>query len=391
MGERGYMAFQRPVSRRKLLQAMGGGALAVTAIPLLAACDASTTSTTTDSVTPDDTSDVADTDQDDADSQTDADDTDVGDDVVSGEVTVYSGRNQELVQPILDQFTEATGITVNARFGDTAELAAAILEEGQNSPADLYFGQDAGALGALAREGRLSALPETLLERVEPRFRSPDGVWVGISGRARAVVYNTDLVDESEIPDSILGFVDPQWDGRLGWAPTNGSFQSFITALRVIEGDDVARDWLEGINALNPRVFEGNTPIVRAAIAGEIAAGFVNHYYLHRERAEAGEPLPAENYIYQNGDPGALVNIAGAGILNVASSRAQAEVLIDYLLDVEAQTYFATETHEYPLVSGVEGNPDLVPIDDIDTPDVDLSDLADLEGTLAIMRDVGLL
>jgi iron(III) transport system substrate-binding protein len=375
------------MTRRRLLMSAAGGAVSIAALPLLAGCDSdddehAPATDTSNSSTP-----AGETPEPD-----DNDETESGDDSgEGGEITLYSGRSQELIQPILDEFMEETGIQVNARFGDTAELAAAILEEGQNSPADVYFGQDAGALGALAREGRLQELSESFLERVESRFRSPDGHWVGISGRARAVVYNTDQLAEPEIPTSILDFVDEKWDGMLGWAPTNGSFQSFVTALRVLEGDDVARDWLEGINALSPRIYEGNMPILRAVISGEIAAGFVNHYYLHRERAEVGRELPAENYIYRNGDPGALVNVAGVGILDVAGNQSQAERFVEFLLAERAQSYFADATHEYPLTPGIQGNPDLVPLDEIDTPDVDLSDLSDLEGTLAMLRDVGLL
>ena len=307
------------------------------------------------------------------------------------EVVIYSGRSEELVDPILRRFEELTGATVRVQYAGTAELAATILEEGDNSPADVFFAQDAGALGAVAQEGMLTELPEDILSLVDSRFNSEEGLWVGISGRARAVVYNTENVSEADIPESILDFTDPSWRGRLGWAPTNASLQSFVTALRVLEGDDVAREWLEGIQANEPMVYSGNTPIVEAAISGEIDAGFVNHYYLHRIEAEAGEDLPAENYIYTNGTPGALVNVAGAGILSTAPNPEAADALLRFLLSEEAQLYFAEETFEYPLVAGVETNPDLVPLDEIETPDIDLSDLDDLEGTLELMTEVGVL
>src|SRR3990170_7585325 len=128
----------------------------------------------------------------------------------SGSITVYSGRSEELVGPLLDQFTEATGIEVEARYGDTAEMANLILTEGENSPADVFFAQDAGALGAVAEQGLLAALPEEVLGLVEERFRSPSGEWVGVSGRARVVAYNTESLTEEELPDSIYGFTDPE-------------------------------------------------------------------------------------------------------------------------------------------------------------------------------------
>lgn len=305
-------------------------------------------------------------------------------------MVVYSGRSEELVKPILNQFGEAFGVTVEVRYGDSAEMAALILEEGDSSPADVFFSQDAGALGALEREGLFADLPEDILSRVDARFASPDGQWVGISGRARAVVYNTEALTEADIPASILDFTDEAWSGRLGWAPTNASFQAFVTALRVERGDDAAREWLEGMVANDIMVFEGNSPIVQAVIDGEIDAGFVNHYYLLRQKAEEGGDLPAENFIYSDGDPGALINVAGAGVL-ASGSQELANAFVGYLLDTEAQQYFADETFEYPLIKGVEGDPGLVPLAEIETPDIDLSDLADLEGTLEMLRDVGIL
>ncbi|MCM8747556.1 iron ABC transporter substrate-binding protein [Thermomicrobiaceae bacterium CFH 74404] len=311
---------------------------------------------------------------------------------IGGSLTVYSGRSESLIGPLMDQVQSALGIDVRVRYGDTAELAAAILEEGERSPADLFFAQDAGALGAVAREGRFIQLDADVLERVEPRFRSPDGLWVGISGRARTVVYNTDQLSEADIPASILDFPNVErWRDRLGWAPTNGSFQAFVTALRVLRGDDAARSWLEGLKALGTRRYENNTAIVKATIAGEIQAGFVNHYYLVREEAQAGQDLPAENYFYRNGDPGALINVAGVGILASGRNQEQAKALVDYLLSAEAQQYFAEQTFEYPLIEGVPASPKLIPLEEIQTPDIDLSDLDDLQGTLALLQEVGLL
>ncbi len=309
-----------------------------------------------------------------------------------GSLTVYSGRSESLVGPLFEQFEEATGIDVRVRYGDTAELAATILEEGGRSPADVYFAQDAGALGALQREGRLSELPPEQLALVPPKFRSPDGQWVGVSGRARVVVYNTDALDESDLPASILDFTDPRWKGEIGWAPTNGSFQAFVTGLRVQLGDDAARDWLEGIEANDPQEYPNNTAAVEAVVSGEVQLAFVNHYYLLQFRQERGD-VPAENYYFRNGDPGALVNVAGVGILDSAGEREMALRLVEYLLSPAAQQYFANETYEYPLVEGAdiaiaEG---LVPLDELQPPDIDLSELADLEGTLEMLREAGVL
>ncbi|MGH7129817.1 MAG: extracellular solute-binding protein, partial [Planctomycetaceae bacterium] len=263
------------MSRRSLLRAIAGGAAALGVLPLLAACGDDE----------DEESAGAEADPE-ADPAADPEAGEGTEQSFSGEsLVIYSGRSEELVSEIIERFEQANNLSVEVRYGDTAELAAQLLEEGDGSPADVYFAQDAGALGAVAKEGLFTELPENILERVDERFRSPDGAWVGVSGRARAVVYNTEAVSEADIPASILDFTDPVWKDRLGWAPTNGSFQAFVTALRVERGDDAARDWLEGIIANNPTVFEGNNPIVTAVNEGEIDAGFVNHYYLLRQEA----------------------------------------------------------------------------------------------------------
>ncbi len=306
-------------------------------------------------------------------------------------VTIYSGRSEELVAPILERFTEETGIEVRVRYGGTAELAALLLEEGDRSPADVFFAQDAGALGAVEAAGLFAVLDDEVLERVQKTLRAPSGAWVGVSGRARVVVYNTERLAPEDLPASILDFTDPQWAGRIGWPPTNGSFQAFVTALRLVEGEQAARDWLEGIQANDPIVYAQNTPTVAAVAAGEVDIGFVNHYYLHRFLAEEGEGFGARNYYTAPGDVGTLINVAGVGILDAADHRDEAAELVAFLLSDTAQRYFADETYEYPVVASVEANADVPSIDELQPLSIDLGRLEDLKATLALMRDVGIL
>lgn len=306
-------------------------------------------------------------------------------------LTVYSGRTESLIAPILTQFTEETGIEVRVLYGDTAGVANQILEEGANSPADVYIAQDAGALGALAKAGRLAELPAEVMALVEnPAFKSPDNLWIGLSGRARVLVYNTELIEQLglELPESILELTDEAWRGQVGWAPTNGSFQSNITAMRKLLGDEATRAWLEGMIANDVQVYEGNTPIVQAVINGEIAAGLVNHYYIYRFLVEDPD-IPAALHYFPGGDPGALVNVAGAGIVDTTDQPEEAAALIAFLLGETAQTYFATQTYEYPLAAGVEPNEELKPLADIEVPEIDLTDLDDLAGTLMLIEDSG--
>ncbi len=307
------------------------------------------------------------------------------------ELTIYSGRNENLVGPLLERYQEISGVTVNVRYGGTAELAATILEEGQNSPADIFFGQDAGALGALSLAGRFTALPAAILDRVDPRFQSGSGDWVGASGRARVFVYNSEMLSEDDLPNDIWALTEPQWQGKVGWAPTNGSFQAFVTAVRVLEGEDRARAWLEAMIANDVQVYAKNTPIVEATGRGEIELGLVNHYYLYRFLAEDPD-FQARNHHPAAGDAGAMINVAGVGILDTAKDRAAAEAFVAFLLSDEAQTYFSAETNEYPLVPGVPTTAaGLLPLAEVNTPDIDLTDLDDLQGTLQLLQEVNAL
>lgn len=304
-------------------------------------------------------------------------------------LTLYSGRDEELVGPLLKQFEEETGITLKVRYANTAELAATILEEGTKSPADVYLAQDAGALGAIAKEGLFARLPDPVLEKVEPRFRSKDGLWVGVTGRARVVAYNTERLSPGDLPDSILDFTDPKWKGRIGWPPTNGSFQAFITALRVTKGEETARNWLRGIIANEPKDYAKNTAAVEAVGRGEVDVAFVNHYYLFRLKEEHGPDFPVALHYPKDGDPGSLINVAGTGVLKSSRNKGAAEKLVEYLLSETAQKYFAGKTFEYPLAKGVKTGQELVPLAEIQTPGIDLSDLSDLERTLDLLRDTG--
>ena len=307
-------------------------------------------------------------------------------------LTVYSGRNRNLVDPIIERFAEEHDVKVAVRYGSTSGITATLLEEGDNTPADVVFLQDAGALGALTEEGVLLRLDDDLLGRVDRQFRSADGRWVGVSGRARVVVYNTEAVDpRKDLPASVLGFTDPKWKGRIGWAPTNGSFQAFVTGLRLQLGEAAARAWLEGIMANDPVDYSNNTSTVQATANGEVEVGFVNHYYLHRFLEERGEDFGARNYYLLGGDAGGMINVAGVGVVRFSDDQDLAAKFVDFLLGTEAQRYFADETFEFPLVDGVPSASEVPPLDSLDPPNLDLSRLADLRGTLDLLREVGAL
>jgi iron(III) transport system substrate-binding protein len=306
-------------------------------------------------------------------------------------LTLYNGRSEELVGPLLEQFAVETGIEVQIRSAGSGELAAQLLTEGDASPADVFLSQDAGALGALTNEGLLAPLPEATLERVPSAFRAQDGTWTGLSGRVRVITYNPDLV--AAAPDTIDALVTGEYsDGQIGYAPTNASWQSFVTGLRVLRGEDGARQWLEAFAAQDPVPFEGNSQVRDAVDAGQVALGLVNHYYLFELIAEKGEQaVTARNQFMAPGDPGGLVNVAGAGILASTDQLDQAQALIDFLVSDRAQQFFAEQTWEYPLVASVPAPEGLPALDSLDPPALDLSDLDSIAQTQALLAEVGLL
>jgi iron(III) transport system substrate-binding protein len=308
-----------------------------------------------------------------------------------GTLTIYSGREEELVAPLLEQFEQENDVELEVRYADSAELAATIAEEGENSPADVFFAQDPGSLGALEEEDLLAELPDELLERVPERFRDPDGRWTGTSGRVRVLAYNTEALSETEVPDSVFDLTDPKWKGKIGFPPTNASFQAFVTAMRLSAGEERTREWLKGFAANDPRTYEKNTPVVEAVAAGEIELGLVNHYYLYLVKEEQPD-APVANHFLEPGDPGALVSVAGAGIIDGTDDEDVAQDFVEYLLSDEGQRFYTEEAEEaeYPLVEGIEPKQGLPPLETLDGPDVQLDAFGpELEKTLELIREVG--
>ncbi len=309
--------------------------------------------------------------------------------LASKPLVVYSGRSESLIAPLIADFEEITGAKVQVNYGSTGPLAATLLEEGANSPADIFFAQDPGGLGAV--DSLLEELPTDILSSVPDWARDPENKWVGTSGRARVIVYNTDLLSEADLPDSIEGFASPEWKGRIGWPPTNGSLHAMITAMRQDWGEERTRAWLEGIVANEPKIYAKNTPTVAAVGAGEIEVGFVNHYYLHRFIAEEGESFPARNYYTRAADPGSIILVAGVGLIKESDNKDLARRFIKFLLSATGQQYFTSQTYEFPLNKNAKPNNLLPALEDITKPSIDLGDLVDLEGTQNLLREVGAL
>jgi iron(III) transport system substrate-binding protein len=312
-------------------------------------------------------------------------------DEIGGELVIYSGRNEELVGPLIDCFAEKAGIDVDIRYsGSSEEAAQLIAAEGDASPADVFFSQSPGSTGFLEKEGRLVSLPSDILDRVPAEYRSREDDWVGTSGRVRALVYNTDEVTEAELPTSVFDLTDPAWKGKVGVAPSNGSFQDFVSAMIATEGEDVTAQFLSDLAANEPRIYEGNTPIVDAVGRGEVAVGLVNHYYA-AQQLTADPNLPIANHFF-SGDIGSIILVASAAVLDTAGEQQpQAEAFVRFLLSDSAQDYFVNTTKEYPTVAGVDAPAGQPALAEIGAPDEDLNLLGGLlETTVTLIEESGL-
>ena len=308
-------------------------------------------------------------------------------------LVLYCGRSQSLVDALVMRYEEESGVDIRIKYGNTPELAIAIEEEGAKSPADIFWAQDAGALGALSQRGFLTTLPPALIGRVAPLFRNTKHHWVATSGRARVLAYHPDRVARDELPTSVFDLANENWNGRIGWAPANASFQSFVTAMRVMHGEQRTEQWLRAVKEGGAKTYAKNTAIIEAIFAGEVDLGLPNHYYLLRFTSE-NPVFSVAQTSFDAGDVGNLVNIAGVGILQSSAKVKNAEDFVRFLLSEETQLYFREETYEYPVYpAGNAPHPGLLELTDLMAlaPDVELADLEDLDGTLDVLRKVGLL
>ena len=307
-------------------------------------------------------------------------------------LTIYSGRSKALVEPLIQKFEQEYGIRMNVRYGSSTQLAVALLEEGRRTPADVFWAQDAGALGAVHRNNMFEKLPDELLEQLPDQLRNSEGTWVATSGRARVMAWSTQRVDTTRLPGSIFGLVDPHWRGRVGWAPGNGSFQSMVTSMRLLEGDDTILKWLRDMRENNTQAYINNSALLQAIAAGEIDIALTNHYYLFRFR-QTTPGFPVDQSWFSSGDPGNLVNVAGIGMLKNARNQSEAVAFINFLLKEENQQWVTKEVFEYPVIDAAVTVPVPIPLRTIQelSPDLDLDDLSDLNQTLILLRQAGLL
>jgi iron(III) transport system substrate-binding protein len=309
-----------------------------------------------------------------------------------GELVLYAGRTLSLVKDVIAEFEKQTGIDVKIKDGKSPALATLLIEEGDKSPADVFWSQDAGSLGAVARAGQFDKIADATMKMLPAKHQTESGMWLAVSGRARVIAYASKTVKKEDLPQSIYDLTDPKWKGKIGWAPRNGSFQAFVTAMRNVDGDDKARAWLEGVKANEPTEYPKNSPIVKALADGEIQVGLPNHYYLLRI-TEKDPDYPVAQAFFKDGDIGNLVNVSGIGILKTGKNRAAAAKFAKFLLSKWTQEYLTNKVFEYPLIDSVKANARLVGHDALQSalPKVDLGKLDDLDGTRKLLKEVGLI
>lgn len=312
----------------------------------------------------------------------------------SQKLVVYSGRERELAEPLYTAFEKDTGIMLEVRYAESPQMAAQLKEEGSATPADVFYSQDAGAIGAVA--SLLEKLPKDVTDRVDERFSDNEGHWIGVTGRARTLVYNTESVTKTDLPSKVTDVTGVTWKAKVGVAPTNSSFIGFVSAMREDVGDAATLDFLKGLKANGAKTYEKNSQIVEAVAAGEISAGLVNHYYLYEVLAEKPDAKIA-NHFFADGDAGNFVNVSAVGILDGAKNHAAALTFVNYLLN-EGQEFIVNdaEEREYPLTTttDLESNPrysELPALDSIIGPEISLAELGNsLESTVELIQKSGL-
>jgi len=304
---------------------------------------------------------------------------------LNGNLTLYLGRGEGgLYENVIDAIRERNPeLELAIRRGPTAALANTIVAEGKAGlqRADCFWAVDSGAVAMVTDAGLARPLPDAVTAGLKPGFRYAR--WAPVTGRVRTLPFNTERLSADQVPADIMALADS--DLTVGWAPAYGSFQSFVTAMRLLEGEDHTLDWLRGVQR-HARSYAGELGVVMAVERGEVDLGLANHYYTLR--LKKGKPGAKVDLAFTRGDAGCLVNASGV----MALSEGDAPIdFIRYLLTREVQSYLASEAYELPLVAGVPMPAGLPPLSRIEPPEVDLTRLAALRPTLDLMRRAGVL
>jgi len=306
-------------------------------------------------------------------------------------IVVYNAQHEQLLEEIAPKFTDKTGIEVELRNGSDPELAAQLMQEGDASPADVFLTENSPAMSAVEGAGLFAPLNEAAVEPIPAQYRPESGDWTGFVARSTVLVYNTSMVDEADLPDSIMDLAEPEYAGMISFSPTGADFQAIVAAVLDLEGEEATQEWLDGLKA-NGTTYDGNNVVLESVNAGESAIGIIYHYYWYRDQAEAGDNSDnTELSFFGNQDPGAFLSISGAGVLAASDNPDEAQQFVAYLTSEEGQQALADSyALEYPLNPAVTLGPPVKPLAELDPPTVAISDL-DGDKVVEMMTQAGFL
>jgi iron(III) transport system substrate-binding protein len=294
-----------------------------------------------------------------------------------------------MTDALVAAFEKQTGITVHVRLGEDEELANQIVAEGSSSPADVILTENSPPLVLLQEKHLLAKVNASAYSRVPAKYSSPSRNWVGVAGRATALVYNPKQVPASMLPTSILDLAKPAWKGKLAIAPSEADFQPVVAAVIELKGEARAKAWLQGFKA-NAKVYNDNEGIVAAVERNQVAAAIIDHYYWFR--AYTGRSMKSKLHYIGHRDPGALIDVSGAAVLASSKHAALAQRFVAFAVSRAGQRTLVTGgDFEYPLASGAPAAPRLTPLAKLDPPQVRVAQLGDGKAALALLQEVGLL
>lgn len=306
-------------------------------------------------------------------------------------ITVYNAQHQELTQAWVDAFTKQTGIKVNLRNGDDSEMAQQIIQEGKNSPADVFLTENSPAISAVENAGLLGDPGSQAIANVPQAYRPSTDKWVGIAARSTVFAYNKSKVKESDLPKSLMDLAEPAWKGRWAASPSGADFQAIVSAMLQLKGESATLDWLKAMKD-NAKAYQGNSTAMKAVNAGEVDAAVIYHYYWFGDQAKTGENSNNVGlYYFKNQDPGAFVSVSGGGVLASSKHQTAAQKFLAFVTGADGQKILQTgSSFEYPVGSGVPANPKLTPLKDLQAPAVDPAKLNSKTVT-DLMTQAGLL
>jgi iron(III) transport system substrate-binding protein len=306
-------------------------------------------------------------------------------------LTLYNAQHEDLMQAVVDGFTEKTGIKVEFRSGDDAELANQIVQEGKASPADVFVTENSPSVQVVADAGLFSPVGEAALAQVPEQYRPSSGSWVGFAARSTVLAYNPGLISESQLPASMMDLANPEWKGKVGFPPGGADFQAIVSAVLSLRGEAATRTWLQGL-ADGKAIYQGNSAVMQAVNEGKIPVGIMYHYYWFKDQAESGaNSNSVKLHYFKNQDPGAFVSVSGAGVLASSGHQKEAQEFVQYLTSADGQRRLAESTAlEYAVANGAASADVLPPLSTLGAPTVDPGSLNGPKVT-ELMQAAGLL